>query len=339
MDPKLKRMIELIESKKKPSHPWKREERHSQPYYTFSPSTSSWDAVTPAPSRPSDSPSTPNTFTLVSWNIDFMLPYPDERMAAALNHLQSLTTQTSNPTVILLQEMLESDLSLIQAQAWVRSGYHMTDVANTHWESGHYGTVILSPKALPVTAVFRVHYEATAMERDGLFVDLDIQGRTVRICNTHLESLVADPPKRPLQVATAARHMHDPGVAASVLAGDLNAIQPFDKTLHSDNDLQDAYLALGGQEDSDDGYTWGQQAPTKLRNMFGCSRMDKVYFCGAVECTRFERVGAGVTADEQHVRDGLVQEEDMDQGWVTDHLGVLADFTVLPAGPRSEPKI
>ncbi|KAL6248972.1 hypothetical protein RBB50_004035 [Rhinocladiella similis] len=338
MDPKLKRIIELIESKKKPSHPWKRQERHSQPYYTFSPTASSWEASTPGPSS-SGCQSTANAFTLVSWNIDFMLPYPDERMTAALNHLHSLTTQTPNPTIILLQEMLESDLALIQAQPWIRSGYNITDVANTHWESGHYGTVILSPKSLPITSVFRVHYEATAMERDGLFVDLTVQGQTIRICNTHLESLIANPPKRPLQLATAAQHMHDPVVAASVLAGDLNAIQPFDKALHSDNDLQDAYLTLGGQEDSNEGYTWGQQAPTKQRNMFGCSRMDKIFFCGAVKCTKFERIGTGVTADEKHVCDGLTQGEDMEQGWVTDHLGVSADFTVLPYGATSEPKI
>lgn len=289
---------------------------------------------------------------MVSWNIDFMLPYPDERMKAALNHLHSLTTtQTSNPTIILLQEMLESDLALIQAQSWIRSGYNMTDVDNTHWESGHYGTVILIPKSLPVKCVFRVHYEATVMERDALFVDLDIHGggQTVRICNTHLESLIADPPRRPLQLATAARYMrphdHDGGAAAvtaSVLAGDLNAIQPFDKTLHSDNGLEDAYLSLGGQEDSDDGFTWGQQAPTKQRDMFGCSRMDKIFFCGAVECTRFERIGTGVTADEEHVKGCLVREEGMDRGWVTDHLGVSADFTVLRDdhdGLPIEPKI
>ena len=50
----------------------------------------------------------------------------------------------------------------------------------------------------------------------------------------------------------------------SVLAGDLNAIEPFDRTLHLDNGLKDAYLELGGKEDSEDGYTWGQQAPKAL---------------------------------------------------------------------------
>jgi len=153
-------------------------------------------------------------------------------------------------------------------------------------------------------------------------------GQIVRICNTHLESLIADPPKRPHQLATAATWMHGSDVSGSVLGGDLNAIQPFDEKLHSDNDLLDAYLTLGGKEHSDEGYTWGQMAPTKLRNMFGCSRMDKLFFCGQLKLEKFERFGNGVEVAEESVKEALIREEGLEAGWVTDHLGVKAEFSI-----------
>lgn len=269
-------------------------------------------------------------FAVLSWNIDFMLPFADERMRAALKHVESHVTGTPAPAIVMLQEMLESDLALIQAQPWIQANYNLTDIDARDWESGHYGTCTLIPKTLPVTAVFRVHYEPTVMERDGLFVDWNAgNDRTIRICNTHLESLIADPPKRPLQLATAAEVMHESEVSGSVLGGDLNAIQDFDRTLHSDNGLHDAYLTLGGKEDSDDGYTWGQMAPTKQRKMFGCSRMDKLFFCGRLRCEKFETFGLGVTTEEQYVKDGLVSDEGMEDGFVTDHLGVKAEFSIV----------
>src|ERR1700742_2363375 len=118
MDPKLKLMIELIESKKKPSHPWARQERYAQPYYSFSSSEGSWQEA--SPSNPSgNSAASAGRFSILSWNIDFMLPYTDERMAAALKHLESHVGATSLPTIIMLQEMLETDLILIRAQPWI----------------------------------------------------------------------------------------------------------------------------------------------------------------------------------------------------------------------------
>jgi tyrosyl-DNA phosphodiesterase 2 len=69
-------------------------------------------------------------------------------------------------------------------------------------------------------------------------------------------------------------------------------------------------------------------APTKLRNMFGCSRMDKLYFCGQLTCDKFERFGYGVEVEDPGVKKALVDEEGLETGWVTDHMGVKADFSV-----------
>jgi tyrosyl-DNA phosphodiesterase 2 len=180
-----------------------------------------------------------------------------------------------------------------------------------------------------ISKVFRVHYEHTAMQRDGLFIDIAIKHQIVRVCCTHLESLVADPPLRPKQLAAAAKFMHE--ADASILGGDLNAIQPFDKHLHTDNNLKDAFLDTGGEEDTDSGMTWGQMASTKERNKFGLSRMDKLMFCGALEIDHFETFGMNVVVDDEQVAKQLVAEEGLEKPWATDHLGVRGDFRVVPS--------
>lgn len=184
-----------------------------------------------------------------------------------------------------------------------------------------------------VAKVFRVHYEDTAMERDGLFIDIFNGDKITRICSTHLESLVADPPKRPSQLATAAKFMHE--ADASILGGDLNAIQPFDKTLHSDNDLKDAFLEHGGVEDDKNGMTWGQMAATRERQRFGLSRMDKLLYCGTLQLEYFATFGLDVCVDDASLGSKMIEEEGLDKPWVTDHLGVRGDFRIAVAANPS----
>jgi tyrosyl-DNA phosphodiesterase 2 len=173
------------------------------------------------------------------------------------------------------------------------------------------------------------------MERDALFVDmvfnnLEGEGRIIRLCNTHLESLALDPPYRPAQVALAARFMRgeDAAVHGALMAGDFNAIQAQDYTLHSANGLKDAYLELGGKENSEDGYTWGQQAATELRDRFGCSRMDKVFYYGKLRVDKFERFGDGIEVSDEAERKNIVGLG-FEKGWITDHLGVCVEVEVL----------
>jgi tyrosyl-DNA phosphodiesterase 2 len=325
--PDLQAIIKLVQSKAKSNFPWKRQEPYVQPYYSYSSGSKSWEPITTL-SNPQPQPSEATTFSVLSWNIDFMLPYPNERMLVALNYLKSLTT-SNHPNIIFLNESLTTDLELIQTQPWIQSSYHITDLTDEFWESGHYGTCTLIPKSLPVVSVFRVHYEATKMERDVLCIDIMTKNGVVRICNSHLESLVADPPLRPAQITTAAKYMHEPGVHGAVVGGDFNAIQPFDRTLHLDNGLKDAYLEMGGKENSDEGFTWGRMAPVKQREMFGCSRMDKLFYCGGLEVVAFERFGLGVNVGAREIEKVLIEEEGMDGGWVTDHAGVKATWKIV----------
>jgi tyrosyl-DNA phosphodiesterase 2 len=265
----------------------------------------------------------------MSWNIDILVGCAEERMRAALQHLDGLvaSTPSETPVVVFLQEMGQSDLEQIRNADWVKKRFNITELDHQNWLSPLYGTTVLIDHRLVIESIFRVPW-VSKFDRDGLFVDIALANtgedeRVLRLCNTHLESLVADPPVRPLQLADASRYLKDTNVAAALLAGDLNAIQPFDRTLHSDNDLRDTYLELGGEEDSDAGYTWGYQVPQWMREKFGCSRMDKILLRSALQPRKFERIGMGVKVAED-ARE--VVEKDVEDGWVTDHYGVLGDF-------------
>lgn len=273
------------------------------------------------------------TIRLISWNIDMSIGFARERMAAALQYLDHLVTSTppDTPIVIFFQEMTRSDLFQIRDSSWIRQRFNITDFDVKFWRGSHYGTTILVDRRLIIQGVFRVHWDS-GMDRDGLFVDLeisnsqypDIDARTLRLCNTHLESLVAEPPRRPLQVAAAAQYLNGVVyVPCALMAGDMNSIQPFDRTLHQVNDMNDTYLELDGEEDTEEGYTWGPQAKQWSREQFGSSRMDKIFFSGNLQPKAFERIGMGVKIAEDILE---AAEKEVEGGFVTDHYGVMGDF-------------
>lgn len=330
MESLIQKSIQLVETRKKSSFAWSLDTPYQQPHFRTSSNDGKgkWASVT-TPQAPVHDAGI-KQLAIYSWNIDFMLPYPSSRMRTGIRHLEHLigkhTSEVAN--VIFLAECVGTDLEVIASDPWIQSNFAITDVNVDNWANGHYGTTTLIDRRLSIKDVFRVHYSKTRMERDGLFVDIYFgpEAKLIRLCNTHLESMAFEPPYRPPQMQLCAKHMHDNAVQASILAGDLNAIQDFDKTLHSDNDLKDAYLEKGGlEDDAQSGHTWGQQAATFLREKFGTSRMDKVYFCGAVKLKSFERFGADVELDDEAERAGVVQLG-FDRGWITDHLGVKAVF-------------
>lgn len=343
MDDLVKRAIGLAEQKTKAvsSVPWRTDEPFRQPWHVYDPNERRWVAVTADTPRKTSSVQTTKV-ALYSWNIDFMLPFPDSRMGAAIRHLERLVqVENAEDTafVVFLQECLESDLELLTRDDWIQQTFAITDVSSDNWQNGHYGTTTLVDRSLNVKGVFRVHYEQTRMQRDGLFADVALpsdntpapgqEARTIRLCNTHLESLALAPPLRPAQMALCASYMKANGFFAAA-AGDFNAIQDLDRSLHTDNELKDAYLETGGAEnDAANGHTWGQQAATTQRERFGTSRMDKVFFCGeAMRCVGFERIGAGVEVQDEDERKSL-ESLGFDKPWITDHLGVKAVFEVV----------
>ncbi|KAI1089683.1 Endonuclease/exonuclease/phosphatase [Rostrohypoxylon terebratum] len=315
-----------------PNHP------APQPYYSYNETEKAWEQVDIKPPSEMHTENGITRLSLFSWNIDFRIPYARERMTAALDHLESLTRKLPSTTapVIYLQECIAQDLKTIGGNPWVKEKFYFTDINTSNW-ANHYGTITLVDRRLSITSCFRVHYEKTRMGRDAFFVDVLLNGnssgraKSIRLCNSHLDSLAFEPPFRPAQVQIMAKYMREDGVDGALAAGDFNAIQPLDKTLHLDNGLKDAYLENGGVEDTDEGYTWGQQAATEERNKYGLSRMDKVYFTGDPKLLHFQRFGADVRLNEESLE--LECEHLVSYGyekpWITDHLGVVAEVEVV----------
>ncbi|KAK5162976.1 uncharacterized protein LTR77_011031 [Saxophila tyrrhenica] len=337
MDELVQRSIQASEAKKRTAVPWEYDKPWKQPCYAYSSSERKWNASGPDNSTSSAhiDNSTTRSITLLSHNIDFMLPFADSRMNAAVRHLETLISalDRSTASVIFLQECVASDLTLLANDTWVQQNFTLTDTGTENWQSGHYGTVTLIDNRLPLASCFRIHFSQTNMQRDGLFVNVLLQQKTVRLCNTHLESLAFEPAMRPPQMKLLAQYMKDAAVDGAAVAGDFNAIQDFDRTLHRENGLKDAYLELGGDEDdAEGGHTWGQQASTTNRERFGTSRMDKVFYCGSLRCSKFERFGAGLEVQDEGERKRII-DLGFEKPWITDHLGVMAVLKVEQTQP------
>lgn len=257
-------------------------------------------------------------------------------MAGALRYLEGLinTFPRELPLIIFFQEVVRNDLMLLQAAPWVRARFVLTDTDAIHWKAPYYGTTTLIDRRLPLARVFRGFYKYTQMDRDGLYVDIATKPasasnpRILRFGNTHLDSLDHTNPTthlRPAQFAEASQYLHSPSIHAGILAGDFNAVDPVDRTLHATHDLKDAYLEGGGKEDSHEGYTWGYQSYAEVREKFGCSRPDKVLFCGRVRVRGLQRIGIGVKVDEAK-RAKMWSFGALE--FVTDHYGLMADVVV-----------
>lgn len=273
------------------------------------------------------------------------------RMKAALSHLSTHILPSiprTHAVVIFLQENDAEDIALIKSTPWVQERFMLTDVDESRWLTPLYGTTTLIDRRLTssVEDVFRAPV-VSRFARDLLFVDVRLHDpessrsddisrgsdgvnvgapKVLRLCNVHLESLVADPPLRPGQIAAAAKYLHDPPVGAAFLAGDTNAIQPFDQSLHSENGLKDAYLSLGGREGEVEGMTWGYQALVGREEKFPPCRMDKVMMAGAVEARSLERMGVGEEVRDERGRKEM-EEHDMNL-FISDHYGLKGTFEI-----------
>ncbi|KAL4916421.1 Endonuclease/exonuclease/phosphatase [Aspergillus aurantiobrunneus] len=288
---------------------------------------------------------------LVSWNIDFSTPASSERMTTALQYLRDLQSEHDQkngpPTVIFFQEMVASDLHLIQQAPWVREKFYVTDLSGSRWR-GSYGTSTLVDRRLALQRAFRVPYALSTMQRDGLFVDIKVHNSIIRLCNTHLESLASGTTRRPVQMKLASEFMHGtndtsgddvplPAPHAAILAGDLNAFAPEDADSPRACNLQDAFLALGGREGTADGFTWGYQNPSWMADKFPCGRLDKVLFCGAIEVLLLTKIGEGLKARidvSMSDDEGDSDSDRFEELWVTDHFGLMADFRILSSSPN-----
>lgn len=266
-----------------------------------------WSATS---SRPPPHPSS-IPIDIITWNVDYANTHPTPRIRAVLSHLSSLLP-TPQHTLILLQELSPDALPTILRNQWVRDNFQVSDSSPVSW----YFTFSLASLDMPVSAVRRVAYQCTNMDRDVLLLDIQLAGGGVfRVGNTHLESL-RHPGVilRPLQLEICSELLKGDGVRAGVVAGDMNAITEVDKTLHLEARLEDVWHLEEGDREEEEGFTWGYQPPCT----YPPGRLDKVLYTGAVDWekvqeTRLKRVGVGLDCEV---------DEEQDRKWASDHYGL-----------------
>ncbi|KAI1090936.1 hypothetical protein F5B19DRAFT_460916 [Rostrohypoxylon terebratum] len=94
---------------------------------------------------------------------------------------------------------------------------------------------------------------------------------------TYSFAVAFGPPFHPPQMQLVASYLREKEVHTALAAEDFNSIQPFGRTLHINNNLNDACLKLGGKEVAEEGFTLylGSVSGGNEREQFGCSRMDR----------------------------------------------------------------
>jgi tyrosyl-DNA phosphodiesterase 2 len=262
------------------------------------------------------------SFTIISWNIDFVADFSGERMRAALTHLSTLLPSAPKHTILLFQEVENPAQEALLEHEWVREHFLVSDMTP---KRDRYYTLSLATKDVPIATVSRHRYPRTNMGRDVLILDIPLEGGgCFRVANTHLESLPHPGVEiRPQQMAVVARFLKEEGVVAGLVAGDMNCIRPEDEELARGCGLGDVWNVkkemAGGMVDESEGFTWGYQPPCE----FPPGRLDRVFFCGDIrlesieEETILRKVGVGLRFQEP-VFNGGSGSEDGDDGWVSD---------------------
>lgn len=271
----------------------------------------------------------PSWMRLASWNVDFAAKNPKKRLVAALAYIQRevfgcrMPSERPDPCCILLQEVSVSAFTTILTNEWVQRYFVVVPSSTDKWPySATYGTVTLVSRTVPVSNAFTIDFGNSQMRRNALFVDVKLcvpvsphmpqlsDGIvTVRIANTHLESLPAGEQARPLQMRLIAESLQEYDLRGGVVAGDMNAIGPSDMTLPEECGLIDAWP---NGDDDEAGLTWGYQP----RNQYPPGRLDKVLFTtrGGFEVEVPERFGVGGRTESGE--------------WISDHFGLKTTMYV-----------
>ncbi|EGN99257.1 hypothetical protein SERLA73DRAFT_182166 [Serpula lacrymans var. lacrymans S7.3] len=266
----------------------------------------------------------PSSITIISWNVDFSSYNHTERLLAAMAHIQYdvLHCKTINdrpkPCCILLQEVNREVFPVILTHEWIQRCFIVTPTSYDQWPShSSYGNVTLVSRSIPVSGSWSIDFSNSTMSRNALITDLKLSLPshtanvvTVRVANTHLESLPMGARARPEQLQLIADALQEEGIHGGVVCGDMNNIGPSDLTITDDAGLADAWI---GEEDDEDGYTWGYQP----RCEYPPGRLDKILFtpCSGVIVEQPEKVG---------VNQKVAQGE-----WVSDHFGLMTTVRVV----------
>jgi tyrosyl-DNA phosphodiesterase 2 len=272
----------------------------------------------------------PSSIRLVTWNIDFASSDKKKRFLTALSYLQHhvlgchIASERPEPCCILLQEVHVSVFTQILNVEWVRRYFIVVPTGTDKWpEHAIYGNVTLVSRTIPVVNAFHIVFGNSEMNRTAVFVDIKLSipaledeprlSRgivTLRIANTHLESLPSGSIARPRQLKLVAHALREDGLLGGIVAGDMNAIGPSDERIVEEAGLCDAWQ---GGDDDEEGFTWGYQPP----GQYPPGRLDKVL------STRQE----GYIVEEPE-RIGINEVIGGDK-WVSDHYGLVTRVHVV----------
>lgn len=267
----------------------------------------------------------PSSIKVVTWNIDFQSAYVEERLEAVLRHLETTvfkcpSGEAPEPCCIMLQEVHRDVLPCILEDSWVRDHFVVTPVNNDKWPDPVYGNVTLVSRSLAVVQAHLVKFGHSSMGRTGVMVDIKFRKPsaaaeeiTLRLINTHLESLPIGARYRPIQLQCLATFLKAEGIKGGLIAGDMNAIGQSDVDLAIDAGLKDAWRK-GDRDDA--GFTWGYQGGGD----FPAARLDRVFF----------QPRKGYKVDEpKPIGVGLKAKKGLLKCWASDHYGLEAILRVL----------
>lgn len=129
-------LAEILRAARKTAYSWTRGKPAFQPWYEYT-AERIWQPVEEAVKDTVQSPVT--SLSILSWNIDQFRAFENERMKAALIYLEDYTSRLPHKPIIMFNEMLPSDMEIIQGQPWVQKSYYLTDRSHEFWESSRYG--------------------------------------------------------------------------------------------------------------------------------------------------------------------------------------------------------
>lgn len=224
----------------------------------------------------------PSSLTVVTWNIDYQSPNVEARTEGVLRHLEGFVFQGKEPEAccIMLQEVHPQALEHLLADEWVRTHFTVTPISPAKWPIPDYGNVTLVSHSVIVSSAAILTFAYSQHGRGAVVLDLklntaanDSREITLRMINTHLESLLEGTHVRPLQLAVLASLVRKKEeVKGGVIVGDMNAIEVSDERLALDVGLKDAWRKPN-QDPA--GFTWGHQSPSEK---FPPGRLDKVLY-------------------------------------------------------------
>ncbi|KAF9030940.1 hypothetical protein BDZ89DRAFT_1064261 [Hymenopellis radicata] len=215
------------------------------------------------------------------------------------------------PCVIHLQEINRQGFDALREHEWIRNHFGITPRGPEKWPGPHqvYGNVTLIEKSIPIYGVAIYNFGPSTQERTAIQLDVRLRGLTLRLINTHLESMSGPQHKwERMRQLKECEKMVKKVNHGGLIAGDVNAI---------DADFDDNVRALGlrdaALETGELGHTWGDQSPPHA-DIWPRGRLDRLlYHSGAqsFKVRNIDTIGVGLRYENV---------------WVSDHFGLVADI-------------